>query len=248
MILTIAHKEFRSLLAAPSTWLILGALQFIFAWFFLARLDAYLQVQAQLALIANVPGATVSVAAPLFGTLALILMILIPLFSMRLLAEERRNQTFALLLAAPISSSQIVLGKFLSLVLFMVLIIASCTAMLSVLAWGTQLDFGLLLSNALGLMLLTASYAALGLYLSSLTQQPIVAAMSATALSFGLWLIDIGGVETGNSLRALSPTAHAQSLNAGLIVSADLLYFVLFIASFLLLAIRRVNNNRAYAS
>jgi ABC-2 type transport system permease protein len=199
-------------------------------------------------LIANVPGATVSVAAPLFGTLALILMILIPLFSMRLLAEERRNQTFALLLAAPISSSQIVLGKFLSLVLFMVLIIVSCTAMLSVLAWGTQLDFGLLFSNALGLMLLTASYAALGLYLSSLTQQPIVAALSATALSFGLWLIDIGGVETGNSLRALSPTAHAQSLNAGLIVSADLLYFVLFIASFLLLAIRRVNNNRAYAS
>lgn len=248
MILTIAHKEFRSMLAAPSTWLILGALQFIFAWFFLARLDAYLQVQAQLALIANVPGATVSVAAPLFGTLALILMILIPLFSMRLLAEERRNQTFALLLAAPISSTQIVLGKFLSLVLFMALIIASCTAMLSVLAWGTQLDFGLLLSNALGLMLLTASYAALGLYLSSLTQQPIVAALSATALSFGLWLIDIGGIENGNALRALSPTAHAQSLNAGLIASTDLLYFVLFIATFLLLTIRRVNNNRAYAS
>ncbi|MDP2804446.1 MAG: ABC transporter permease subunit, partial [Gallionellaceae bacterium] len=219
----------------------------IFSWFFLARLDAYLQVQAQLAQVANVPGATLSVTSPLFGTLALILMVLIPLFTMRLLAEEKRNQTLALLLAAPISSSQIVFGKFLSLVFFMALIIMSCTAMLAILGLGTQLDYGLLIANEIGLILLTASYASLGLYLSALTQQPIVAAMSATAFSFGLWLIDIGGADSGSSLRALSPTAHAQSLNAGLIVSSDLLYFVLFITTFLLMTIRRVNNNRVYA-
>jgi len=163
------------------------------------------------------------------------------------LAEEKRNQTLALLLAAPISSSQIVLGKFFSLVFFMTLIIVSCTAMLAIVGFGTQLDYGLLIANAVGLILLTASYASLGLYLSALTQQPIVAAMSATAFSFGLWLIDIGGVDSGNGLRALSPTAHAQSLNAGLIVSSDLLYFCLFIATFLLMTIRRVNNNRTYA-
>lgn len=247
MILTIARKEFRSLFAAPSTWLILGALQFLFAWFFLARLDAYLQVQAQLALVANAPGATVSVASPLFGTLALMLMMLIPLFTMRLLAEERRNQTLALLLAAPVSSSQIVLGKFLSLALFIALIIASCTAMLALLGLGTHIDTGLLITNAAGLILLTSCYAALGLYLSSLTKQPIVAAMSATALSFGLWLVDIASADSSNGLRALSPTAHAQSMNAGLILSADILYFLLFIATFLLLTIRRVNNNRMYA-
>jgi ABC-2 type transport system permease protein len=247
MIFTIARKEFRSLFATPSTWLILGALQFLFAWFFLARLDAYLQVQAQLALVANAPGATVSVASPLFGTLALMLMMLIPLFTMRLLAEERRNQTLALLLAAPVSGSQIVLGKFLSLTLFIALIIASCTAMLALLGLGTHIDTGLLVTNAAGLALLTSCYAALGLYLSSLTKQPIVAAMSATALSFGLWLIDLGSADSSNGLRALSPTAHAQSMNAGLILSADILYFILFIATFLLLTIRRVNNNRMYA-
>jgi ABC-2 type transport system permease protein len=246
MIFTIAHKEFRSFISAPSTWLILAALQFIFSWFFLARLDAYLQVQAQLAQVANVPGATQSVTAPLFGTLALILMILTPLFTMRLLAEERRNQTLALLLAAPISSSQIVLGKFLSLVLFMTLIILSCTAMLAIIGLGTQLDYGLLIANAVGLILLTACYAALGLYLSSLTQQPIVAAMSATAFSFGLWLIDMGSADTGNGLRALSPTAHAQNLNAGLVLSSDLLFFTLFIATLLFMTIRRVSNNRGY--
>ena len=129
----------------------MAALQFIFAWFFLARLDAYLQLQTQLAMVANAPGATVSVVAPLFGTLALVLMMLIPLFTMRLLAEERRNQTLVLLLAAPVSSNQIVLGKFLSLIVFNSLIIASCTGMLAILGLGTHLDFGLLFTNALGL-------------------------------------------------------------------------------------------------
>ena len=247
MIFTIARKEFRSLFSAPSTWFILAALQFIFAWFFLARLDAYLQIQTQLAMVANAPGATLSVAAPLFGTLALALMMLIPLFTMRLLAEERRNQTLALLLSAPISSTQIVIGKFLSLVLFISLIIAGSTAMLAVLGLGTHLDFGLLFANALGLWLLTASYTALGLFLSALSKQPIVAAMSAIALSFGLWLIDVGSADSGNGLRALSPSAHAQSLNAGLFSSTDLIYYILFISTFLLLTIRRVNNNRLYA-
>ena len=247
MILTIARKEFRSLFATPGNWVILAALQFIFAWFFLARLDAYLQVQSQLALIANAPGVTQSVAAPLFGTLALVLMMLIPLFTMRLLAEERRNQTLVLLLAAPVSSRQIVLGKFLSLVFLCTLIIASGTLMLTILDFGTQLDFGLLFANALGLWLLAANYAALGLYFSALSKQPIVAAVSAIAVSFGLWLIDIGSADSGNSLRTLSPSAHAQNFNSGLIVSYDLIYFVLFSATFLLLTIRRVNNNRLYS-
>jgi len=247
MILTIANKEFRTLFSLPSTWLILGALQFIFAWFFLARLDAYLQIQPQLAMVANAPGVTLSVAAPLFGTLALVLMMLIPLFTMRLLAEERRNQTLVLLLAAPVSSSHIVIGKFLGLLLFLTLIIICSTLMLSVLGFGTHLDFGLLLTNAIGLWLLTASYTAMGLYLSALTKQPIVAAMSAMALSFGLWLIDIGSVDGGNNLLTLSPSTHAHGMNAGLMLSADLIYFVLFIATFLLLTIRRVNNNRLYA-
>jgi len=246
MILTIAHKEFRSLFATPSTWLILGALQFIFAWFFLARLDAFLQVQAQLAQIANAPGATQAVAAPLFGTIALIMMMLVPTFTMRLIAEERRNQTLTLLLAAPVSSTHIVLGKYLGLLLFLLLIIADCALMVLVLAAGTQLDTGLLLGNALGLLLLTASYAALGLYISSLTAQPVVAAITALAALFGLWLMEISAVDSDNALRMLAPTSHFQSFNAGLLNSADLVYFVVFNAAFLLLAIRRINNNRIY--
>lgn len=246
MILTIARKEFRSLFATPSTWLILGGLQFIFAWFFLARLDAFLQVQAQLAQMANAPGATLAVATPLFGTLALILMMLVPVFTMRLFAEERRNHTLALLMAAPISGMDIVLGKFLGLMLFLLLIIASCTLMALSLAAGTQLDVGLLLSNALGLLLLAASYAALGLYISSLTAQPVVAAIAALAALFGLWMVEVSAVDSDNSWRMLAPTSHFQGFNIGLLNSADMVYFALFCAAFLLLTIRRLHNNRIY--
>ncbi len=247
MILTIAHKEFRSLFVIPSTWLILGALQFIFAWFFLARLDAYLQVQSQLAQLANAPGATLAVAAPLFGTIALILMMLIPIFTMRLIAEERRNQTLTLLMSAPVSDIHIVLGKFVGLMLFLLLIIASCLLMVLTLAAGTQLDTGLLLTNTLGLILLAASYVALGLYISSLTAQPVVAAIGALAIFFGLWLVEISAVDNNNTWRALAPTSHFQSFNIGLLNSTDLMFFLLFCFAFLLLTIRRLHNNRIYS-
>jgi ABC-2 type transport system permease protein len=247
MIFTIAHKEFRSLFVIPSTWVILGTLQFIFAWFFLARLDAFLQVQSQLAQLANAPGATLAVAAPLFGTIALILMMLIPVFTMRLIAEERRNQTLTLLMSAPVSDIHIVVGKFIGLMLFLLLIIASCMLMALTLAAGTQLDTGLLLTNALGLVLLAASYVALGLYISSLTAQPVVAAIGTLAIFFGLWLVDVSAVDNDNAWRALTPTSHFQSFNIGLLNSTDLMFFLLFCTAFLLLTIRRLHNNRVYS-
>lgn len=245
MIRLIALKELRSLFSAPSTWFILAGLQFIFAWFFLSRLDAFLQVQAQLAQIANAPGVTLAVAVPLFGTLAMILMMIIPVFTMRLLAEERRNRTLVLLMTAPVSETHIVLGKFLGLMGFLLLIVASGSLMVWSLAMGTQLDTGLLLGNALGLLLLAAAYAALGLYISSLTTQPVVAAVAAMAVLFGLWLVDLGTMDSDTSLRMLAPTSHFQGFNTGLLNSADMVYFALFCAFFLALAVLRLHNNRS---
>ena len=246
MIRLLVMKELRSLCTSPSTWVLLGALQFIFAWYFLVRLDAFLQLQNQLAQIANAPGATLAVAVPLYDTTALILMMLTPLFTMRLVAEERRNQTLVLLLAAPISDAQIVLGKFIGLMLFLLFVIASCTLMLLTLATGTQLYFGLLLGNALGLLLLAASYAALGLYISSLTVQPLLAAIGSMAVLFGLWLMEAGIVDNDSAISVFAPTAHFHNFTHGLLNSADMVYFPLFCTVFLLLTIRRIHSNRIY--
>jgi ABC-2 type transport system permease protein len=247
MILTLTRKELRSLFAAHSTWWLLAVLQFLFAWFFFARMDDYLQIQAQLAQTDSAPGVTIAVAAPLCSALALMLMMLIPLFTMRLIAEERRNRTWILLITAPVSSAHIVLGKFCGLLALLTFIIAGCGVMLLTLALGTRADFGLILSNIGGVWFLAASYAALGLYLSSLTRQPIVAAVSAIALCFGMWLLDLSASDSP-LLRALSPTSHFQNLNVGLINSADIVYFVLFIGCFLWLTVSRLENERRYAS
>lgn len=246
MILTLARKELRCLFAIPSTWFLLGGLQFIFAWFFFLRLDDFLQVQSQFAQIANAPGATQAVAAPVFVTLGLILLMLVPMFTMRLLAEERRNQTLTLLLTAPVSELQIVLGKFIGLLLFLLLVIAGCTLMVLTLGLGTRLDMGLLLCNALGLVLLVAAYAALGLYVSSLTAHPAIAAISSLAVLFGLLLLDMSITDSNNLWRALTPTSHFHSFNIGLFNSADLIYFLLFSGAFLALTVRRLRNNRLY--
>jgi len=246
MIRLLAMRELRSLFAMSSTWFMLAALQFIFAWFFLARLEAFLEIQPQLAQLANPPGVTATVAAPLFNTVALLLMMLVPMFTMRLLAEERRNQTFALLLSAPLSSRHIVLGKFLGLLVFLAALMAGVPLMLYTLALGTHLDHGMMLSNIFGLLLLTASYIALGMYISALTTQPVIAAIGALAVLVGLWLADIGASAENSPWHFISPLNHFQNFNAGLLDSGDAAFFVLFSAVFLLLTMRRVHNNRIY--
>ncbi|MDD5384565.1 MAG: ABC transporter permease subunit [Gallionella sp.] len=246
MIRLLALRELRSLFSMPSTWFALAVLQFIFAWFFLARLDAFLEIQPQFAQLANPPGVTITIAAPLFNTAALLLMMLAPMFTMRLIAEERRNQTLTLLLSAPLSSRHIVLGKFFGLLIFLAALMTGVPLMLYTLAFGTALDHGLLLSNMLGLLLLTASYVAVGLYVSALTTQPVIAAIGALAVLVGLWLADIGAAAEDSPWHLISPLNHFQNFNAGLLDSGDAAFFVLFSLFFLLLAMRRIHNNRIY--
>lgn len=244
MIRLVAMRELRSLFALPSTWLVCAALQFILAWFFLARLQAFLDIQPQLAQLANPPGVTLLVAAPMFDTVALVLMMLVPLFTMRLISEERRNHTLALLLSSPISERDIVLGKFFGLLLFLAILLGGMPLMLYTLALGADIDHGLILSNLLGLLLLAASYAALGLYISALTAQPLIAAIGTLAVLLGSWLIDIGATDDRSPLHLLSPLHHFRNFNSGLLDSSDAAFFVLFTAVFLILAIRRLHSSR----
>jgi len=246
MIRLLAQRELRSLFAMPSTWFMLAILQFIFTWFFLNTLQTFLDLQPQLAQLANAPGVTTIVAVPLFNMAALLLMMLVPMFTMRLIAEERRNQSFALLLSSPLPIRDIVLGKFFGLLIFLVLLLAGVPMMIYTLSLGTHLDHGLILGNLLGLLLLTASYVSVGLYVSSLTAQPVIAAIGALAVLAGLWLADIAASAENSSWHIISPINHFQKFNAGLLDSSDVVFFVLFSAVFLLLAMRRISNNRIY--
>ena len=97
MIFTIASKELKMLFASPLAWVVLTVMQIISGYSFLRRLDDFLQLQTQFMQMANPPGATELVAAPAFGTAAAMLLFAVPILAMRLIAEERRSQTMALL-------------------------------------------------------------------------------------------------------------------------------------------------------
>lgn len=245
MILTIANKELKTLFGSPLAWSVLAVMQFILAWIFLARLDAFVGVQSQLVRLANPPGVTEVVVVPLFGSAAILLLMAAPLLTMRLISEERRNQTMTFLISAPVSMTQIILGKFFGLMLFLAAVIGLLALMTLSLYAGGALDTGLLLSNMTGLLLLAASYAALGLYVSCLTDHPAIAAIGALGALLALWSINLAAAGDPDSvLHALSLLKHYENFSKGLVDTFDAAYYVLFISAFLALAIRRLDRDR----
>ena len=129
MIITIIRKELHMLFISPLAWLLLALVQLVLAWVFLVRLDAFLEIQSQLLQIANPPGVTEIIVTPVFAVAAIVLLMITPLLSMRLIAEERRNRTLTLLISAPVSMTDIVLGKFLGLMVFFSAIISLIVAL-----------------------------------------------------------------------------------------------------------------------
>ena len=246
MIVTIIRKELSTLFISPLAWILLALMQLVLAWVFLVRLDAFLEIQSQLLQIANPPGITEIIISPLFAMAAIVLLMITPLLSMRLLAEERRNHTLTLLISAPVSMTDIVLGKFLGLMVFLAAVIILIVALSLSLLMGGVLDFGLLLSNTIGLFLLAACFAALGLYISSLTAQPVIAAIGALGALLGLWMIDLAANETEGWLHYFSLLKHFRQFNQGLIDTLSITYFVLFIITFLVLTIRRLDGERLH--
>lgn len=244
MIATVAGKELRSMFGSPLAWIVLAALQLILAWVFLMRLDTFLELQPRLQTLANAPGATEIVIAPLYSAAAVVLLMATPILAMRSLAEERRNRTMTLLVSAPISMTQIVLGKFLGLITLLFMPIALITAMGTSLLIGGDLDTGLIYANIIGLAMLVATFAAVGLFASSLTVHPIVAAIGALALLLASWLATLAHPDPSSLIHLVSVTRRFESFNNGLIDSADVVWYLLVIVLFLALTIRRLDRDR----
>ena len=246
MILVIAGRELRGLWLSPLAWTSLAVVQAWLAWIFLILLDEFRGLQGRLVGLEHAPGVTDLIAAPLFRVAAWCLLILTPFLTMRF-SEERRNRTLDLLLSSPVSVTAIVLGQYLAILAFLLGLGALTALMPLSLATGTTLDFGKLLAGALGLSLMAASFAAAGLYFSTLTAQPIMAAVATLGLLLFLSVIDaadFGQNGAGGLFRYLSLFRHYDALLLGLFDSADVAYYLLFSLLFLGLAIRRLHDGR----
>ena len=245
MIINVARKELKSLFASPMGWIILALLMLAFGSFYLQGVNNYFEVMSGSIRPAERVGVTIFVGQTVYGWASFLMLFAVPLLSMRLISEERRSQTLPFLLSAPISLTEIVVGKFLGLIIFLSILVGYIFLMLSTLNIWSDIDFGYLLSNSLGLILLAASFSALGIYFSSLTSQPIVAAILSFIALFALMGLDkFFGSQPNHWFGYISLMKHFQSFSRGVIDSKDIIYFILFITTFLVLTVRRLDADR----
>lgn len=245
MIGVILRKELALLARSPATWLVLAILFFLLAWQFIGRIDPWLALQPELAKRAAAPGVTESLIAPAFNATAWAILLLAPVFAMRLLSEEKRQRTLPLLTSAPISLWQIVLGKFFALFLTLCVVAAFSFTLTLSLRLGGSLDWGLILSNFIGLILFAAMLGAFSLFVSALSPHPLMAAMTALLLLL-LAAFAPGMASEAKSLALVSPLYHFEPFNLGVLDASASLYFVLLTGSFLWLAAAALERAKRY--
>lgn len=240
MILPLSGRELRSLFQSPLAWSLLGVITLIHAWLFLVQIESYLKIQASLVARSSELGVTDLIITPLLDSSAMVMLLITPLLTMRLLSEEYRSGTIQLLLSSPISPRQIVIGKYLALlgILFVSLLI---TALLPFsLLLGAEIDIGRVLASLLGLLLLLASYGAVGLLLSSLTEQPAVAAVSSYGVLLFLWIVNLSN--QSSLFDWLSLASHYRNFLSGLVSTGDISYFLLIIIACLVMTLHQLER------
>jgi ABC-2 type transport system permease protein len=185
---------------------------------------------------------------PLLGNMSVIMMLITPLLTMRLLSEEKRTGTLELLLSYPLTDLSVVLGKYLAALTMLALILAPTLVHLAILAMLGNLYWPAVLAGYLGLLLEGGGFLALGLTASAMTENQIVAAVAGFAGLLFLWIVgwssSVVGPETGAALKGLSLGSHFENFPKGLLDTADLAYFAIFIGFFLFLSIRALEAKR----
>ena len=215
---TIAIREFRaffdSLIAYILIIVFLGLSGF-FTWLFGA--DVFLTGQATM--------------QPFFAIAYWTMFFFIPALTMKMLAEENNTGTIELLLTKDVSDMQVILGKFLSVMLLVLVALMFSLPYYFTIAWLGPVDHGAVLCGYLGILLMSAAYAGIGLFASSITKNQIVAFLLSLLIGV-FFLIIFGAIASnmpgtlGKIFSYLDVQNHYQSISRGVIDSRDILYFV----------------------
>jgi ABC-2 type transport system permease protein len=244
----IARHEWRRLAVQPFAWMLAALVVALMAWQYLLSLQAFVQLAPKIGGLREAPGVTDLVAIPLLRSFSNLLMLVVPLVTMRTIAGERRSGSLALLLAGGVGNARIVAGKFFGALGLVVVLILLVAAMPLALGFGTALDYGRLAAAVLGLMLFASALTAIGVLASAWSPQPALAAAAAFAIASLLAIVDAGarlqGIDnTGINYLAL-PT-HVEPFFRGLVASVDIVYFLLITVVALALAARKLDRLRA---
>ena len=253
-VFAIVGKELRSYFVSPIAYVVLTGFLLLGGWFFfnlLSRfnllLSLYLQMQ-QGGEAANRLNLNDYVISPLMHNLAIVLVILVPMITMRAYAEEKKGGTYELLLTSPVRTGEIVIGKFLASFLFICIMIGLTGVYPAILMKFGNPEIAVIASGYLGLILLATVFVAVGLLTSSLTENQIIAAVSGLVATLLLYIIgwpaETAGDVLGPLLRYLSVTEHFAEMVRGIINTRSLVYFLSLISLALFLTQRSVESLR----
>lgn len=240
----IAAHEMRRIFVSPLAWAVLAVVQLVLGLVFVMTLKDYATIPD---MGENPPGVSEVVGGALFGFSAIVLLMVMPLLTMRLFSEERRSGSLDLLMSAPASLTEIVLGKFLGLGGFLLVMLLLIALMPLSLVAFTPLDLGRVAAGLVGLLLIMGAFGAAGLFMSSLTDQPTVAAVASFGLLLLLWLVHWVGFQDfafSEVFHYLSLIGHYDSMLRGVFETSDVVYYLLVTGFFLALTVQRLDMER----
>jgi len=247
----VFKKEMWLYAGSPAAYVVFTFFLLISGWFFsqifLFYSDASMRsfMQPQFGQNLNI---TENVMRPLFTNMSVVLLFFIPMLTMRLFAEEKKAGTMELLLTYPVRDGEVLAGKFLAATGLYAVLLALTLLYPSLVAYFTRVEWGPVLTGYLGLLLTGATFLAIGLLISSLTENQIVAGFSTFGVLLLFWVIGWGSEFAGGRLRTvlqyLSITEHMETFSRGLIDTKDLVYYGSAIALALFLTVRSLESKR----
>ena len=210
----IAERELKTYFVSTIAWIVAAAFLLICGFLFSAILLTTNEASLRY----------------LISNLSVIFLFIAPFLTMRLLAEENRLGTVELLLTNPVRDAEVVLGKFLGVMGFVVVMLLFTLYYPALLFIFGSPDLGPILAGYLGVLLQAAAFVAIGLAISSMTQNQIVAAFLSFAILLIMWLSDSMsnylGKPLGDVLKYVSVTSHFQDFSRGVVDSSHIIYFV----------------------
>jgi ABC-2 type transport system permease protein len=248
-IFSIAGRDIKASFVTPVAYVVFTGYLLLSGFFFFTLLQQFNPMSEQAAMLRDItPNLNEWVVSPFYQTMEIVLIFLVPLLTMRAVAEEKHSGTFELLATSPVTVNEIVLGKALAIgfVSFVMLLLSFVFP--AVLIFYADPEVPPVFIGFLGLLLFTWSFAALGLAVSSCTRSQTVAGIVSLVLLLIFYVIDAPasqlGPRAGAMMKYLAPTTHVEMMLKGVLQGSDLVYFASVIIFGLFVANRVLDAQR----
>jgi ABC-2 type transport system permease protein len=248
-ILAVAGKELRAYFHSPIAYIVMTVYAVLCGFVFFNLAGRFMTYTMRMAMMGGMGGPSLSlneivIRSYLEGVLTVVLLLLIPLITMRLYAEEKRSGTIELLLTSPLSDFEIILGKFLGSLAFYAVLMLITFMYVGVLFLYGNPNGKPILANVLGLFLYGAALLALGMWISTFTRNQIIAGVVGMVVFLLLYILDWGEEVAGGTVgRVLSYAAlstHLDNFAKGVIDLSDMIFFLSLVALGIFLTARSV--------